>query len=1411
MKTQSLKVKVLCAFSILLTACVVGAVCLTLPRVTSAAQSSSAYVELYSPAAGSSLWSSNTEYLTAKEEGGSLKVAYKAGHTGAVYTEVPLQISGKEGFKGYAIKLDVPKTVDVYSFTLYLKKGDVWQEAAAGIQYCLISTDGSYKNVASVWKRQRLNDFSGWLLLPKDTYYDPAPEQGTTFIIQFEDEKDCKRTQDIDITIDSVGYYTDMNAFLYEHASAEVLDKENLAVIDGYISKADKLAPNSEYQRKVKGKMLVYFFNVKENFKTLEVGRKTEIISGLQTKYYEFMSDYLYTEIRRGEMKTSFNVMSDVHITTGNNTSTFKSALDDMHAINPDSAAYLVLGDLSDSGVSPTNEASTSLDNYYDFIKSYNPKNSKGESIPVISIMGNHDVRGPEPERYPVAAYPLAVEMYKEREGVDEICFDRWINGYHFIMLNTSEWHKDDCILTADNIRWLDAKLSENEDGRPAFVLVHQRKSAIHTNSDSPYTFEEVIARHPSAVVLSGHEHAGFGVNEIVQEGKGTYINVPSLYHNTGGTLPATEYYYVEVYENAIIFRAREYGSNSWLIDSDVTVYIDKYVNNELFSSDDSDGKVSAVGATAVVEKGAGVSGNNLKIESTAANASVTVSIPAKGRVEIYGGYALHISSESAVSISINGAALKNGAKYYEVKSGALHEKTFNGGITGASGWILLPSDSFDKDACPVSDGEAVFTLSVAGQTVLLDKISYYFDAEEFAEAVDTLSYVFYGNGGEILSSGVKRYGETLVVPEDPEDYGNEQFSYSFAGWDTNGDGAADALPEKIYGDFSAVAVFAPTLKSYSYVFYDSDETTVLKHGTGDYGEALTPPEVENLFGWDTDGDGAAETLPAVITGNVEAVAIYSDSAISFSFVNAEGYVYKKGYVDSENRIIVPENPTPANDGEIFAGWDTNGDGLTDELPSDGKITEDFTAVALFAKKNPYKMLYSAAASHGVTMENVKDGTLANGLSYLTTEVVDHSDSPTGKVLKAVYDPTGGMEGNLNKAAVWLIINTPSDGAEIGGYAIWLDVPKADGGYSFSLFNKGDGTTKPITNSVNYTLLWENGNITKHAQWQRVNLPANFKGWMIIPTAGFYGKFAGSDTAIELSWERIDSNKISENFDVNIGAIVTFEGEVESFISSVSTYVYSFCDYDGKNLGSGIAEKGSAFKVPENPVREGNSRYTYEFAGWDTDGDGEADELPEKLDKSFYAVAVYKEISEKFTYKFVDGEGNTVFEKTASYNSLILPPFEYRTETENSYTYISDYGDYEEGMLLIKDVTFTVTLETVTIKYTVTFYDEDGVTVISSYELEKGGVITLPKETPVKAETEEYVYEFAGFDGYAEGMTISGDISFTAKYTATAKTVDGDKPSSGCGCKSAVGLESLIAVLLAAFAVSVIAIKRKAK
>lgn len=73
-------------------------------------------------------------------------------------------------------------------------------------------------------------------------------------------------------------------------------------------------------------------------------------------------------------------------------------------------------------------------------------------------------------------------------------------------------------------------------------------------------------------------------------------------------------------------------------------------------------------------------------------------------------------------------------------------------------------------------------------------------------------------------------------------------------------------------------------------------------------------------------------------------------------------------------------------------------------------------------------------------------------------------------------------------------------------------------------------------------------------------------------------------------------------------------------------------------------------------------------------------------------------------------------------------------------------------------------------QYTVTFYDEDGTTVLATGTYDEGATLTVP-ENPTKAETETHTYEFAGWTP-AVVTTVTADATYTATYAATEKTTD---------------------------------------
>ena len=729
------------AISVMIVSLILGIGVINVKRVIDVnAQTQSAYVELYAPTDEVTVSTTDSvNFVPAiadsdkTESGKALALNYKV-TSSSVSASIPMQVERKiNDFAGLAMWINIPNSVDEYSFTLRIENNlNTMQYLRANKTLLLIDQDGVVREQTTVAKRLYLNGFTGWLMIPKTAFIDPVPqveyEYLVSVLIESNADANAKRTENFSMQIGSLGYYTEAYSFIVEKAGETSLTAYTLSKLNSYIAEVELLEPEDTKQLQRKSAVLNQLNTLKNTYASLSIEEKISTIKGLNDEYISLREDYLYGDVSSSNFIMSFAIMSDTHFSSTVINSNFTNALQDARKLNPDLAGAFVLGDLSDQGVSLTDPSYSDLDNYYDWLDSYEYKNSKGQDIPITNILGNHDVRGSSGAsdgRKP-ASYDAAVALYKEREGVENINFDKWINGYHFIFLNTEQYHKDDCYFSAETLTWLDKTLGENEDGRPIFVMVHQPTTRIHELEGATMTFKEVIARHPTAIVSSGHTHSAFGTASIVQDGNGNYINQPGMKDEL-----LIQYYFVEVYEDGVVFKARELGTDSWKLSSYVVVRNDDIVSKDLFSADIFEGNLSTESVSASIVSAETASGNAVKLVGVNEG---TVVIPANagGVINNYAGYALFVKSETPISLDINGVKLKSNAKYYVIENRKLVTKTVsaNGEIT-ANGYVILPKECFDGACAP----DTTTTLSVkvgAGKTIYVDKISYYFDFDEF-------------------------------------------------------------------------------------------------------------------------------------------------------------------------------------------------------------------------------------------------------------------------------------------------------------------------------------------------------------------------------------------------------------------------------------------------------------------------------------------------------------------------------------------------------------------------------------------------------------------------------------------------------------------------------------------------------
>lgn len=285
-----------------------------------------------------------------------------------------------------------------------------------------------------------------------------------------------------------------------------------------------------------------------------------------------------------------FEVFSDIHMSQervdNKRRDSLIAAFDDIRKNFPDTDAILSAGDFTASG------KKEEFEHFYEILEEYSPV----EKEKWFLALGNHDVRGNDPKKWnvdPTCVSPTwesAKEWYLKWNGAympqrETVYFDKWVKGYHFIVLNTENGLKDACSLSEKQLSFLEEKLSEREEEKkPIFLMIHQplwdthwRGNLLKGFGEEDKRVKEILSRHPQTVVFTGHIHNGLGVTEVIDRPFGTMVDVPSYLFSENGMTEAGCGFHVEVYEDCMVIRARNYEKSQWLPQYDRTFPLPSY------------------------------------------------------------------------------------------------------------------------------------------------------------------------------------------------------------------------------------------------------------------------------------------------------------------------------------------------------------------------------------------------------------------------------------------------------------------------------------------------------------------------------------------------------------------------------------------------------------------------------------------------------------------------------------------------------------------------------------------------------------------------------------------------------------------------------------------------------------------
>ena len=289
----------------------------------------------------------------------------------------------------------------------------------------------------------------------------------------------------------------------------------------------------------------------------------------------------------------SFQVLADVHVdgSDDNNKSrqNLIDALEDISVLDPTSSAIMFPGDITDSG------SEAQYKSFYNIIEKYNFTKS-------IIALGNHDVRwlcSGDDRNEPGANIPTCkygTSPFKERylkyntpymDGTtDQLYFDTWINNYHFITLNTEKDLKDNAYLSNEQLNWLKDVIKEGaHKDKPIFIQIHQTftNTADHESLDligeQEEALKEILKDYPQSIIFTGHVHNGIDLAKVYQEEYGYVVDVPAFKYQSYGDSRAQIGYQVNVFEDRVEIRPRDYKNDLWLDEYKTDILFDKEID----------------------------------------------------------------------------------------------------------------------------------------------------------------------------------------------------------------------------------------------------------------------------------------------------------------------------------------------------------------------------------------------------------------------------------------------------------------------------------------------------------------------------------------------------------------------------------------------------------------------------------------------------------------------------------------------------------------------------------------------------------------------------------------------------------------------------------------------------------------
>lgn len=277
----------------------------------------------------------------------------------------------------------------------------------------------------------------------------------------------------------------------------------------------------------------------------------------------------------------SFFVLTDMHINKSlpQHGENLAQALEDIITTDSESVAVFTVGDSTDNGMP------WEYEELMDIIA------EAGDDLPTMYYaLGNHDFyndfagrRNQPPDYEGNMDYDRQVELFLENTGMPASYYSVEYGGARFIVLESKSLFQ--AFTSEEELAWLASELAAADRDEPIFVFLHE--PLMDTVSGSLYSLDAevqdwygqyeqlgeiraLLAQYPNAILFTGHTHWQLESMQPVLLGRGediTFVNCAStayLWTDEDEEAEGAQGFYVEVYEDYILLRGREFLEEKW-------------------------------------------------------------------------------------------------------------------------------------------------------------------------------------------------------------------------------------------------------------------------------------------------------------------------------------------------------------------------------------------------------------------------------------------------------------------------------------------------------------------------------------------------------------------------------------------------------------------------------------------------------------------------------------------------------------------------------------------------------------------------------------------------------------------------------------------------------------------------------